>query len=350
MDILNKQDKDGNTLIHNLCHIGDYDAIQKLLPYKPNCKIKNNDGLFALDIARNKNNRNIVELLIPYTYKIALLLSGEIRIANISKDTYLKHFPGCDIYVTVSNNDAIKANYDLGGYKKSRKITKEYIRDVFKDHKLKDIQFVEDIGGYDDMLNKRLDEVYELLSKKETKHARFKEYIDSFLKDKRNSYIGNVIDQYLRFHYCYNMIKEDYDLVVRIRPDCFVLEDCNVWKYIGKGFVYVNDCFFFGSQNEVKIMSNSFYEIYKMYDESHIIPFSAEFQIENYIEMVGIKRMQIYMRTHFLCDIEKNPKAFEYGNKILKLFDDIEKNLTIDCEKVYNMPFRNMMIFICILI
>ena len=128
--LYNKDIKNNNndTILHYICNYNiNIDIIKFWLSFDPNCKLKNNNGLYALDIARNNGRKDIVELLLPYTYKICLLISGMLRHFEITYKTYMKHFPNADIFIFTSENDILKSNYDLGGYYKYRTITKDYI-------------------------------------------------------------------------------------------------------------------------------------------------------------------------------------------------------------------------------
>lgn len=347
---IDMQDNDGNTILHCICN-KKIEIIQFWLCFKPDCKIKNNDGLLAIDIARKGGDLKIINLLISYTYKICILLSGEARsLFGVTYENYKSKFgydlsySNIDIYVYTSKKNRIK----YADHKYSDCYTDEkMIRKVYGSNLVK-LKFVEDDVEFYKLKEERINELkmyYKTIDLSLVKDE-VKGKIEEFLSDK-GSYISDYIDQYLRFNRCFDMIEKKYDIVIRLRFDAFILGNVNLDEYyqnIDKVCVIpypkkVNmvDFYLVSNMKNMSAVADA-YKYLGNYIKDDIESISSvEAQLELYMkERIPIYYMsnalEYWNRTGFLSTIEYN----QYKKEIIRELNLYKyKNINVDLYKLY---------------
>ena len=341
---INMQDNNGNTILHCICD-KKIEIIQFWLYFKPDCKIKNNDGLLAIDIARKNGDLKIVNLLISFTYKICILLSGEARsLFGVTYENYKSKFGNdVDIYVYTSKKNRIK--YADHKYSDCY-IDEKMIRKVYGSNLVK-LKFVEDDTEFYKLKEERVNELkmyYKSLDLTLVKDE-VKGKIEEFMSDK-GSYISDYIDQYLRFSRCFDMIEKEYDIVIRLRFDAFILGKVNLDEYyqnIDKVCVIpypkkVNmvDFYLVSNMKNMSAVADA-YKYLGNYVKDDIESISSvEAQLELYMkERIPIYYMsnalEYWNRSAFLSTIEHN----QYKNEIISELNSYVKKKDIDIKKLY---------------
>lgn len=272
--------------------------------------------------------------------KIALLLSGEMRHFELAAKSYMKFFSDADVYVYTCRKDKIKLKNDT---LVERDLTESYIRKFYGEN-LKAIRFFDDVDSdYVEEKRRAVEDLRNLYRRVDLNTFENQHFVGNVkvLLTKEGSWLENTrIDQYLKFKYCFLLMKESnqkYDIVIRMRPDTvilgnFVLENESVLCFPYPNNENIVDFMFGANMEDMEILADVYKKMGHYIFDQCISFESTEYQLEMYIKEFGMKihysknMLPFCTKTAFLHTIDTNP----FKEEILQELETLNNNLPYD--------------------